>query len=112
MLTVTHVAIMILIGIAIGVLLPQHQSYPSVNHSLPAAPIDIMQQPSIAAPKLATYGDCSHLCGADGHCDSSEFFACLNTQATRFGVDGRQRTAFDPYGRRTHYDQTALLHNW
>ena len=90
------VALLVLIAIGFGL---SRESFNSRPDQVP-----IIQSASTGVKKPADFAHCSHLCGADGHCDSSAFFECLNKRVDRYGIDGRERAAFDPYSRRTEYD--------
>ena len=73
----------------------------------------LIQQDQLGSrkPKIHTV-DCKTLCGADGLCQSPEFYECISRQwkSEKYGLSGKEKAAFDAYGRQTVYNQ--LKQKW
>ena len=73
----------------------------------------LLQQDQLGSRKPKHHEtDCRKLCNSDGLCQSPEFYACLTEHwsSEKYGLIGRERAAFDPYGRQTVYNQ--LKQKW
>lgn len=106
---------LVIIGAMLGAIVsyktPKRESFPLVDPTPDVVQlrrtekVPLIAKTGVGQQKTMSRTNCAELCDQHGLCTSPEFYECLNQQKDRYGVSGKHRTAFDPYFRRTYYNQ-------
>lgn len=104
-------AVLIVVGIIIGLATAVDRETLPTNASAtitkPAEDIPMLKKPNLATNISSKRSACTIYCDPDGHCQSEEFYKCIQKQRdVNFGLSGRQRTAFNE-NVRVQADTTA-----